>query len=130
MPLIQVQEILQVKGNEIQKIVGGGEYFTVRDQVIPLFSLNKKLGHQRKSASTETVLLIKHAENYMGIIIDDVNNKQQIVIKKLGDDLEGRLGLIGGTILGDGHAAFILDLIELFKNDIKKKNYQRQQLAA
>ena len=47
------------------------------------------------------------------IIVDEIVGRQQVVIKKLGDELANVKGMSGGAILGDGCAAVILDLNEL-----------------
>jgi two-component system chemotaxis sensor kinase CheA len=59
-------------------------------------------------------------------VVDDIINQQQIVIKKLGEDVRGQKGIIGSAIMADGMPSLILDLLELFKDDLKaSKGHQK-----
>ena len=50
-----------------------------------------------------------------GLIIDEVQEQQQVVIKNLGNQLKGLVGVSGGCILGDGRVGLILDIPSLIK---------------
>jgi two-component system, chemotaxis family, sensor kinase CheA len=43
------------------------------------------------------------------LLVDELLNKQEVVIKNLGAYLQDRPGVAGGAILGDGTIALILD---------------------
>jgi two-component system chemotaxis sensor kinase CheA len=45
--------------------------------------------------------------------VDEVIGQQQIVIKKLGDEIMGIPGVLGGAVLSNGEPALILDLTAL-----------------
>jgi two-component system chemotaxis sensor kinase CheA len=48
------------------------------------------------------------------LLVDEMVNKQEVVIKNLGAYLHGLAGVAGGAILGDGNIALILDPASLF----------------
>jgi two-component system chemotaxis sensor kinase CheA len=48
-----------------------------------------------------------------GLLVDEIEGEQEIVIKSLSYDLSEVKGLGGATILGDGRPAFILDVRSL-----------------
>ena len=50
-----------------------------------------------------------------------MSHKQQIVVKKLEKDIKETTGIMGAAILSDGLPSMILDLTELYRNDIKKQ---------
>ena len=80
---------------------GVADLFRLRGEVLPLFSINKKLG---KGQSTEdlTVVVVRGLSYPFGVIVDDIVNQQQIVIKKLGGDLQETKGIMGSAIMSDG----------------------------
>ena len=45
--------------------------------------------------------------------VDDIITQQRIVFKNLGDEIAELPGIAGGTILGDGEVALILELTDL-----------------
>jgi two-component system chemotaxis sensor kinase CheA len=52
----------------------------------------------------------------IGIIVDELYGQQEIVIKSLGDCLNGLPGIAGATILGDGKVTLILDIGSLIQD--------------
>lgn len=125
LPLNQVQEIINLDVSEIVFMTKGGEFLKHRTKVIPLFRLHQKLNlkhsDEDKSKKFLTVIIVKGTAGHYGVVIDDVMNKQQIVIKTLGQDFKDRDSFMGGTILGDGKPALIVDFIETFRHDYKVK---------
>jgi chemosensory pili system protein ChpA (sensor histidine kinase/response regulator) len=55
------------------------------------------------------LLLMRSGENQVALQIEAVIGRREIVVKSLGAQLSGVRGLLGGTILGDGRPALILD---------------------
>ena len=54
-----------------------------------------------------------------------------IVIKNLGEDIKGKQGIIGSAIMSNGMPSFILDLFEMYRDDLKKsQGYQELQKGA
>ena len=45
----------------------------------------------------------------VALIVDDIIGQQQVVIKSLEENFQSIEGIAGGTILGDGNVALILD---------------------
>ena len=49
-------------------------------------------------------------------MVDELQGQQEIVIKTLGDYLNGLPGIAGATILGDGKVTLILDIGSLIQD--------------
>lgn len=65
------------------------------------------------------VVVIGLAESKLGVIVDTLVGQEEIVIKSMGDYLQGIDGVAGATIRGDGRVTLIVDvaaLMELAKN--------------
>ncbi len=118
-PLTQIFEITQVKSNEIENFSGVARLFKLRGEVIPLFFVNNKLGNKVLELKSYTVMIVRGVNYNFGVVVDDIITQQQIVIKQLGEDIKGRVGIMGAAIMADGMPALILDVFELFKDDLK-----------
>lgn len=133
-PLSQIFELTQVKESEIERFTGAAELFRLRGEVMPLFNLNKKLGLKSKGSDSHIVIIVRGLGKSFGVAIDDALNQQQIVIKKLGEDLKGKEGVMGSAIMSDGKPSLILDMFELFKSELKEskthKKFKEQSRAA
>jgi two-component system, chemotaxis family, sensor kinase CheA len=131
LPLAQINEITQIKQIDIETFSGVGKLFKLRGEVLPLFHLEQKLSAEPSQAKKSlTVIIIRSAQMAFGVVVDDIINQQQIVIKKLGDDIKHKKGVIGSAILSDGMPSLILDLNELYKDDLKKnKNITERQIG-
>jgi len=46
----------------------------------------------------------------VALVVDDIIGQQQVVIKSLEENFESIDGIAGGTILGDGNVALIVDV--------------------
>ena len=51
----------------------------------------------------------------VGLMVDDLIGKQEVVIKPLGETIKDIPGVAGGAILGDGRVGLILDLEGIFR---------------
>ncbi|MFN8369273.1 MAG: chemotaxis protein CheA [Bacteriovoracaceae bacterium] len=127
LPLTQVFEISRVKTQDVESFSGIASLFRLRGEVLPLFFINKKIGKKVDTTlNAYTVIIVRGLHYAFGVAVDDILNQQQIVIKPIGDDIKGKKGIIGSAIMADGMPSFILDLYELFKDDIKEsKGHQK-----
>ena len=55
-------------------------------------------------------MVVEHAGERVGLVVDELEGKSQTVVKPLGPLLEHLPGMSGSTILGDGSVALILDV--------------------
>jgi two-component system chemotaxis sensor kinase CheA len=87
-------------------------YFRLRD----LFQVERQ-GHVRGpvAAEVESLVLVRHEDEHVGLAVDGLLGVSQVVIKSAGKLLDGQPGLAGSTILGTGKVAFILDVPQLLR---------------
>lgn len=125
-PLSQVFELIKFKKADYEEISSAVKVFKLRGEVLPIFYLKEKFGGSCQPNDSQIIIVVRGLQYPFGIIVDDVLNQQQIVIKKLGEDIRGRKGLIGSAIMGDGRPSFIIDLFEMFKDELKEnKTHQK-----
>ena len=115
-PIPHVHESIRPKKEDVHYVSGMGEVLSLRGENMPLFRMNSLLGRNLKDAKTpsESIAIIVRVNSApFAILVDDILGQQQVVIKRLGEELRHLSGITGGAILGDGKAALILDLPEL-----------------
>lgn len=124
-PLAQVSEFFRPQISDINYIYDREEILTLRSETLPAFRLNRLLEiqqHQEHKVSETTALIVRDTSNgSFAVFVDEVIAQQQIVIKPLGNELNGRVGFMGSAILGDGKPSLILDLHEMTKKTRNKK---------
>lgn len=122
-PLNQVYESLSPTPELVHHVNGVGDCLKIRGEVIPLFKISKALQRniKEKPLNEQIAIIVNNEEKSFAVLVDDILHQQQVVIKKLGNEITNQKGFMGSSILGDGRPALILDLIELFSNSMKKK---------
>ncbi|MBC7429915.1 MAG: chemotaxis protein CheW, partial [Bacteriovorax sp.] len=122
-PLGQVYESLSPTADLVHHVNGVGDCLKIRGEVIPLFKISKALQRtmKEKPMHEQIAIIVNTEDRSFAVLVDDILHQQQVVIKKLGDEIKNQKGFMGSTILGDGKPALILDLVELFAGSMKKK---------
>ncbi len=115
-PLSMVKEVLRLGKGDI-KLVDKLETILLRGSVLPLLRLNELFGHigskERKDGRGLHVVVVGYGDNRVGLIVDHLVSKMEIMIKALGDYLGDVDGISGATILGDGKVALVIDPVAL-----------------
>jgi len=74
----------------------------------------KRSGQDRRQAVTALNILILSAGSLTyGLVVDELDDTEEIVVKPLGRHLKGIRSFAGATIMGDGRVAPILDVVGL-----------------
>ena len=113
-PLDAISETLTISPEEI-KTVKGQEVIVPRDKTIPITEaarqLNIDIDYERyKDWEEIPVVTVNTGGQVVGLIIDEFQTQQEIVVKSLGEYLGNVENISGATIIGDGDVALILDV--------------------
>ena len=112
-PLSGVLESIRIDSAEIHR-VAAGEMITFRNRLLPIVRLDQFFRLKRvDQRNTEYIVLVGSGEKRCGIVVDRLLGQQEIVIKTMDDYLGELPGISGGTMLGDGRIALILDIATL-----------------
>jgi two-component system chemotaxis sensor kinase CheA len=117
MPLSSVTETLLIEQPGIQTI-RGREVIRLRDNLIPLVTLDAtpRPGIGRAHGDGKYFIVVaKDGERSIGVVVDELMEQQEFVVKPLGKILTDIRGIAGATILGDGQVGLILDIPALIK---------------
>ncbi|AHF10625.1 MULTISPECIES: chemotaxis protein CheA [Dehalobacter] len=120
-PLSSVVETLLVNKCDI-KSVGSLPMVQLRGNTLPLISLKQKFDLPESAAIHDEVyvVVVGLGDKTVGLIVDELQGQQEVVIKSLGDYLNGLPGIAGATILGDGKVTLILDIGSLLQDILIK----------
>ena len=59
------------------------------------------------------IVVLQAESRQFGLVVDDILDTEEIVVKPLGKQLKGISAYSGATIMGDGRVALILDVLGL-----------------
>lgn len=120
-PLVSVMETIKIRKEEI-KTIRQKEVMTLRDSIVPLMRLGNMPGTKMELADRdeEYVLVVKAEDRVAGIVVDELKEQMEFVIKSLGKYLGELKGIAGATILGNGEVALILDIPTLIRVFVQK----------
>lgn len=108
LPLASVQEVLPFRPDAL-RWVEGREILDLRDAPLPLLFLRRWLG-EASAGNTGHIVLVQTGEGRVGLVVDQVRGREEVVIKPLPKAVRGLPGHVGATLTGDGKLAMILDV--------------------
>ena len=112
-PLSSVMESIKVPKTSLH-IVNRREVVQLRDRVLPLVRLSRLFGLPDSEQGNHCyVVIAQGAVGRVGLIVDSLVGRQEIVIKPLDDTVGEAKGVAGATILGDGKVVLIIDVSAL-----------------
>jgi two-component system chemotaxis sensor kinase CheA len=94
------------------KTIRGREVVQLRGEVLPLIRMREFFGMARPPETPEGIntLVVQSRDRRVALEVDELIGHQQIVVKGLDRRLRKVRGISGGTILGSGRIALILDV--------------------
>src|SRR5208337_134447 len=70
-------------------------------------------GAEKPAADVANIVVLQADDRQFGLVVDEINDTEEIVVKPLGKQLKGISTFAGATIMGDGQVALILDVLGL-----------------
>ncbi|MGC2418034.1 MAG: Hpt domain-containing protein [Candidatus Acidiferrales bacterium] len=122
-PLAVVEEIRRLKPAEIEDV--GGKLLTrVRDVVTEVVRLDLQLALPPLEPLNGYfhMVIVKVAGKHVGVVVEEVLGKDEIVIKNLGDYLRRVKLFPGTTIASDGSLILLIDLNRLVAADTAERH--------
>jgi two-component system chemotaxis sensor kinase CheA len=119
-PQVSLLELVRLEGEQAKKgieMLYGAPVYRLRGQLLPLCYLNKELELNLTSSETldssdaVNVVILQADGRQFGLVVDEINDTEEIVVKPLGKQLKGIACFAGATIMGDGRVALILDVL-------------------
>ncbi len=88
----------------------GRNVVAVRGDLVPYIDLRNMFQIEGEAPAIEKIVLVRHEDQRVGLVVDRVLGTHQTVIQSLGRFLRQVNVVSGATIMGDGRVALILDI--------------------
>jgi two-component system chemotaxis sensor kinase CheA len=134
-PQVSLLELVRLEGEQARKgieMIHGAAVYRLRGKLLPLVNLNHELRVEERGiglpaegsqtlagagsdahASAVNIVVLQADDRQFGLVVDEINDTEEIVVKPLGKQLKGISTFAGATIMGDGLVALILDVLGL-----------------
>ncbi|MCP8882698.1 chemotaxis protein CheA [Devosia sp. XJ19-1] len=111
-PLSSIVETMQCSRASFERVPSGGRVLQVRGEYVQVIDLGQRFGLATQVQETDQFVVLCETEGSqkVALVVDDIIGQQQVVIKSLEENFERVEGIAGGTILGDGNVALIVDV--------------------
>jgi two-component system chemotaxis sensor kinase CheA len=121
-PQVSIQELVRLDGDSVHtdiEQVHGVPVYRIRGRLLPLVYLNEELklsksdGTGKEEEPAANIVVLQADEHLFGLVVDEINDSEEIVVKPLSKQLKATKVFAGATIMGDGKVALILDVVGL-----------------
>jgi two-component system chemotaxis sensor kinase CheA len=135
-PQSAITELVQFSASEragVLSWVGDYPFYRLREDLLPIVFLNKHLelqAQERDGESAQVIVVMDCDGCRFGVVVDQVHDTEEIVVKPLGRVLGAIQTYAGATILGDGQIALILDPVVLAKEARVEQQESKAELLA
>jgi two-component system chemotaxis sensor kinase CheA len=114
-PQANLVELVRLQGEAARRgveRVHDAAVFRLRGRLLPLVFLSDWLGVGRADATSDVLqfAVLQTDGRRFGLVVDQVGDSREIIVKPLGRPLSQIPTYAGATILGDGRVALILDV--------------------
>lgn len=121
-PHTSIEGVVRVSRQELQECYSGRQTsYTYADHDYQVRYLGTMLGSDPLSLSEQRkwypMLLVRAGEHRVALQVDGLLGNRQVVVKPVGLQIGSVRWIAGGTILGDGRVALILDVTALVRTD-------------
>ena len=122
-PLASIVETVQLRGEQLRTVTGGGELFHFRDSWLPVLRLQDafQCGGARRAIEQGLVIVVEGDGSRVGLFVDELIGQQQAVVKSLEANYRRVTGISGATILADGSVALIVDVAGLSRQMTRRR---------
>jgi two-component system, chemotaxis family, sensor kinase CheA len=111
-PQVNLLELVRLEGEQALariETIQGTPVCRLRGLLLPLVDLREQLGLAPRQQETTLIVVLQADGRQFGLVVDEIKDTEEIVVKPLGKQLRGIALYAGATIMGDGRVALILD---------------------
>jgi len=121
-PQVSLLELVRLEVDEVGKgieLVHGAPVYRLRGRLLPLVYLSRELNlgvdehAATKADGAVNIVVLQADERQFGLVVDEINDTEEIVVKPLRKQLKTVKTFAGSSIMGDGKVALILDVLGL-----------------
>jgi two-component system chemotaxis sensor kinase CheA len=128
-PLAAVAEVTRAPRAEAQR-VDGRAVLSRHGRTIPLFVLGRWLGHGGAVPAAPLAVLLAFAGRVVGLRVDRIISRRDVVIKPLGPSLRDVRGFAGAAEFGDRAVTLVLDPAALLEDLLASEHPAEDEVDA
>ncbi len=118
-PQVNLLELVRLDGEARDsriEYIHGTPVYRLRGSLLPLVYLDEQLGLRGEKGAETTdnainIVVLQADDRQFGLVVQDINDTEEIVVKPLDKQLKDLSVYAGATIMGDGRVALILDVL-------------------
>jgi two-component system chemotaxis sensor kinase CheA len=115
-PQVSLLELVRLDSEQLStgiEHIQGAPVHRLRGHLLPLVYLDAALEHEASDRKTDElyIVVLQADDRQFGLVVDEVLDTEEIVVKPLGKELKSITAYAGATIMGDGQVALILDVL-------------------
>lgn len=138
--LLELVRVDEESGKRIE-VIQGAEFYRLRGMLLPILRLDRLLklserpGSKEETASPnvngKNIVVLEVEDHAFGLLVDEVSDSEEVVVKPLGRCLKGHVVFAGATIMGNGKVALILDVSGIAKQGgLMQASLEKQTLTS
>jgi two-component system chemotaxis sensor kinase CheA len=122
-PQVSLLELVRLESEQARKgieMINGAPVHRLRGKLLPLVYLKRELkaesrapGSDNNDSRSVNIVVLRADDRPFGLVVDEINDTEEIVVKPLSKQLKTINTYAGATIMGDGKIALILDVLGL-----------------
>ena len=118
-PQVNLVELVRVEKEHATRgieLIQGTPVYRLRGRLLPIAYLNRELkvgALEDPTAESINIVVLQAGDREFGLVVDEINDTEEIVVKPLSKQLKSLRCFAGATIMGDGRVALILDVVGL-----------------
>ena len=125
-PQVSLVELIRFEGEQSRNAIEmayGAPVLRLRGNLLPLCNLSHEFTGQKVAPwqgpgaqdKVVNVVVLQADGHQFGMVVDEIRETQEIVVKPLDPQLKSVAGFAGATIMGDGRVALIIDVMGIAK---------------
>ena len=149
-PQASLVELVRLESGELTssvEYIHDSPVYRLRGNLLPLVCLGQELqltkredclqGGDEAEDSSMLIVVLQAEDRQFGLVVDNISDTEEIVVKPLGKELKGLPVYAGATIMGDGRVGLILDVFGIARKanviqesgsgKLKKKESERSR---
>jgi two-component system chemotaxis sensor kinase CheA len=117
-PQVSLLELVRLEGEQARRgieQIHGAPVYRLRGNLLPVVYLHQQLQVEAEVCDhgERNIVVLQADERQFGLVVDQIHDTEEIVVKPLQKQLKGIGIFAGATIMGDGKVALILDVLGL-----------------
>lgn len=119
-PTVNVKEFLQPTDDQWISTKMQRTMIKVRDNIIPIVPMSVFFEGAKDEKKVPLVMIVELDQELRAVPITNVINRQEVVVKPVGQEFNHLKFISGMSILGTGKVSLILDIDYMFRKEVKE----------